>query len=300
MQKPLVTVVTPTYNRSSYLPSLFESLRQQSSKDFEWVVVDDGSTDDTRQVVERFKALAPPFEIEYIYKANGGKHTAVNVGVGYAKGELTLVLDSDDELPSSSIADIAEEWDKAKDGLSLTASHEGKPLGGVCGYISHRNGQIIGHPVMSVTCDEQQLRYLYNVRGDMCEVIRTDVLRKYPFPEIDGERFCPEILVFNRIAAHYDLHVFAKVIYLRDYLDGGLTDNIIRIRMKSPVASIMTYAEMLSYNISYKFKAKAAINYWRFRCCAWRNVEVPRVSLKWVYALPLGWMMHLRDLFIVV
>ena len=129
----------------------------------------------------------------------------------------------------------------------------------------------------------------------MCEVFRTSVLKEYMFPEIDGERFCPEALVWNRIAQKYKLRVFHEVIYYRDYLEGGLTDKIVRIRMKSPIASMMTYAELNGYRIPFLHKMKAAINYWRFRFCASSGVK-PVLSWGYFWTLPLGLLLHINDL----
>lgn len=286
----MVSVITPIYNRASFLPSLFESLNHQTSKEFEWIIVDDGSEDDVRGAVEKFTGEG--FDVKLYQKVNGGKHTAVNMGIHEAKGELTLILDSDDELPKEAIALILDAYQQIR-GKSVYA--------GVCGYMAHRDGQVIGHPIIEVDASEIDLRYKYHVCGDMCEVFKTDVLRKYPFPEIKGERFCPECLVWNRIARKYRLHVFSKVIYLRDYLDGGLTDNIVRIRMNSPVASMMTYAEMLDLDIPWSQKVKAAINYYRFQACLTAkharevNCSIPTVPATWLLMKPLGWLMHWKD-----
>jgi hypothetical protein len=140
------------------------------------------------------------------------------------------------------------------------------------------------------------MRYKYGVKGDMAEVFLTEVLREFPFPEIEGERFCPEMTVWDRIAMKYRLRVFHKVIYYRDYLDGGLTDNIVRVRMKSPVTSMICYSELLDMPIPFVQKLKAAVHYWRFRFCASREKrnEV-KISPFWIIAKPLGWIMHVRE-----
>ena len=128
----------------------------------------------------------------------------------------------------------------------------------------------------------------------MLEVFRTSVMREYPFPEIEGEKFVPETLVWNRIACKYKLRVFHEVVYFRDYIDGGLTDKIIKIRMNSPVASMMTYAELNGYPIPVASKVKAAINYWRFRFCS-NAKEKPKLEWWYCWTMPLGYLMHLRD-----
>lgn len=288
----LITVFTPTYNRAHLLPRLYESLCRQTFRDFEWVVVDDGSTDGTEECVAAMCneqcVMHNSFTIRYFQQANGGKHRAINRGMKAAQGELFLILDSDDSLPETSLEKIAFYYQQIKDNSSF---------GGVCGYMAHHNGTIIGRGNDAPLLDANtlELRYKYHVQGDMCEVFRTPVLKEHPFPEIADERFCPEALVWNRIARKYKLRVFHEVIYFRDYLDGGLSDKIIRIRMESPMASMMTYAEMLGYDIPLKEKAKSAVNYWRFRLCSDAK-DKPQIPWYWHWTMPLGWLMHRRDL----
>ena len=285
----LITVFTPAYNRGSYLPKVHESLCKQTFKDFEWVIVDDGSTDETKELLQTLAEREGTFfPLRYFYQENGGKHRAINHGVREAKGELFLILDSDDTLPPNALERIAYYYQQIKDDPSF---------GGVCGYMAHHNGTVIGKgcdiPVLDTNSIE--LRYKYHVEGDMLEVFRTSVLKEIPFPETKGEKFVPEVLVWNRIACKYKLRVFHEVVYNRDYLDGGLTDKIVKIRMNSPVASMMTYAELNSYDIPFLSKVKAAINYWRFRFCS-DAAEKPRLAWWWNWTAPFGYFMHLNDL----
>lgn len=283
----LITVFTPTYNRGHLLEAIYKSLLVQTLKDFEWVIVDDGSSDNTKEIVNQF-IDEKKIPIIYEYQENHGKHFAVNHGVRLAKGELFLILDSDDELPTNSIEAIKERY--------LEVANEDS-FGGVAGYMSHRNGEIIGKGAEFQTLDTNSIdiRYKYHVSGDMAEVFKTKVLKEFPFPEIEGEKFCPEALLWNRIATKYKLRYFKEVIYFRDYLEGGLTDRIVRIRMQSPMASMLCYQEMTTYAIPPKEKIKAAINYWRFRLCAKKGIEKPKLKWYWNFFMPLGWMIHLRD-----
>lgn len=283
----LITIFTPTYNRANLLTRVYGSLLTQSHCDFEWLIVDDGSIDNTREVVEEiYSKNEAPFAIRYIYKKNGGKHTAVNVGVQEAKGELLFILDSDDYLPSDALKIVAEEYAKVKGDTSI---------GGVAGLDRFADGRIVGNglPCDSIDCNAMDIRYKHHVIGDMKEVFRTEVLKEFPFPEIEGERFCPEQLVWFRIAQKYTLHYFNKPIYIAEYQEGGITSGITRARMKSPIASMMCYEELYGYDVPLKQKVKAAINYWRFAFCA-KKRDVKIKGLGNILA-PIGYLMHLND-----
>lgn len=282
----LITVFTPTYNRVHLLGRLYESLCAQQFTDFEWVIVDDGSTDGTASLVQGFIA-EQRIDIKYLSQRNGGKHRAINHGVSQARGELFFIVDSDDYLPADSLQIIADEYAKC-----------GKGMGGVAGLDATVSGTVIGSglPQDAVECNSMDIRFKHHVTGDMAEVFKTSVMKEFPFPEIDGEKFCPEALVWNRIAHKYPLRYFNKVIYIAEYQADGLTDNIVRVRQQSPVASTTFYAELLLANIPWGQKLKAAINYWRFRLCCKKFSRVPRLPLAWNAAMPLGWLMHLHDL----
>lgn len=291
---PFISILTPTYNRGKLLLPLYNSLKNLTFKDFEWLIVDDGSEDDTEQYALSWIAHNienAKFPIRYIKKSNGGKHTAINRGVREASGELILILDSDDTLPADSLATIAQYYEQCK-GY--------KDCAGVCGLMAHHEGQLIGSGFPKEPMYESALQFRYaekgNVTGDLLEVYKTSVMREFPFPEIENEKFCPESLVWNRIANKYKLFCFNKVIYYRDYLDGGLTSKIVRIRMNSPIASTMTYAEMLDYNISLKWKIRSAINYWRFKYCITnKSLKAPKVKWYWRAFQIIGLIMHLKD-----
>jgi len=283
----LITVFTPTYNRASFLRNIFECLTQQTFYDFEWIVVDDGSTDSTKEVMKKIVTEHHTFPIKYIYKANEGKHVAINVGVRKAEGELFFILDSDDKLPIDSLETVAKFYSQIQNN---------QKFGGVSGIDGLTNGEVLGSGLPSPIIDAStiDIRFKYKVKGDMAEVFRTEVMREFPFPEISGEKFCPEALVWNRIAKKYKLRFFNKIIYLAEYQHDGLTANIIKIRMKSPVGSMMTYSEMLSLDIPLLQKIKASINFWRFSFCS-DKVDRRTIPTKWSWTYPLGLLMHFKD-----
>lgn len=290
MKHPFITILTPTYNRASLLPRLFDSLLRQTNKDFEWIVVDDGSTDDTRKVVANLKEkCGGAFPMGYVYKANGGKHMAINIGAERARGELLFIADSDDLLTDDALETVANSWHDISDDKSFA---------GIAGLdIAMGTREVIGSglPQEHIDCNAIDIRYRHHVTGDMKEVFRTEVLREFPFPEFAGERFCPEQLVWFRMARRYRLRYINKPIYIADYQPDGITAGITRARMRNPSASMLTYAELTECPVPFLVKVKAAINFWRFWHCRTATSVVPRVALRWHWLRPLGWMMHVRD-----
>lgn len=290
MKHPFITILTPTYNRASLLPRLFDSLLRQTNKDFEWIVVDDGSTDDTRKVVANLKEkCGGAFPMGYVYKANGGKHMAINIGAERARGELLFIADSDDLLTDDALETVANSWHDISDDKSFA---------GIAGLdIAMDTREVIGSglPQEHIDCNAIDIRYRHHVTGDMKEVFRTEVLREFPFPEFAGERFCPEQLVWFRMARRYRLRYINKPIYIADYQPDGITAGITKARMRNPSASMLTYAELTECPVPFLVKVKAAINFWRFWHCRTATSVVPRVALRWHWLRPLGWMMHVRD-----
>jgi len=288
MDNTLISVFTPTYNRASLLSRLYDTLILQTYKNFEWIIVDDGSKDNTKEVVNSFVAERK-IDIHFVQQENGGKHRAINTGVSLAKGELFFILDSDDVLPENALELVTETFQPIKHDISFA---------GVSGIDGTFDGCIIGSGLLddSIDCNSVDIRYKYHVTGDMKEVFRTSVMKEFPFPNIEGEKFCPEALVWNRIAQKYKLRYFNKIIYKVEYQPEGLTSNIIKVRMKSPITSMMCYAEMLELNIPFKDKLKAVINYWRFRLCYSGSRNCPSLHGLWNVVAPLGWLMHLNDI----
>lgn len=215
----MITVLTPTYNRGYCLENLYNSLRNQSDKDFEWIVVDDGSTDDTEKKVTIWASDTQDFSIRYFKQKNGGKHRAVNYGVTLAIGDYTFIVDSDDSLTEDCIFKI-KGWIEEIDGDSSFA--------GVSGVRGRNKDSIIGSfPSDKYYIDASNIeRARLGLLGDKAEVYRTNILRLYPFPEFEGERFLPENVVWDEIAHDgYKLRWHRDVIYICEYLEDGLTNN---------------------------------------------------------------------------
>ena len=191
-QRHLFTVLTPTYNRAHTLARVYESLCAQIFQDFEWVVVDDGSTDNTRELVERWCETAF-FPIKYIWQPNQHKKTAFNRGVREARGELVVALDSDDALDPNALDAMATAW---RD-VPAEERHNYIAITGLC---ARPDGGIVGdmfpRDVMDTTVLDMSFRH--HVKGEKFGCMRTEVLRQFPFPE-DVAGFVPESIIWRAI-----------------------------------------------------------------------------------------------------
>lgn len=291
-KKYKITIFTPTFNRVHLLPRLYNSLLNQHTKEFEWVVVDDGSTDLTYEYILNC-IKDDKIDIQYYKQKNSGKHIAINKGVKMAQGELFFIVDSDDFLTKDAISKIIIKYDSIKDNLSFIGVSgrrgidEKKPIG-----TNQKYKDIIASPI--------DFRYKYKIKGDMAEVFKTDILKKNPFPNILNEKFCPESLIWNRVSKNNNILWFSDIIYICEYIEGGLTDNIFEIRKKAPLTTTMYYKELESYNIPLIQKIKANINYWRFSFYLNSSFKDNIIEVNFLFSLlgiPLGFFFHLKDKF---
>lgn len=213
----MITIMTPTYNRAYLLPEVYESLKKQTCFDFEWIIVDDGSSDDTESLVGSWLKEESPFAIVYEKQPNGGKHRAVNRGVGMAKYDYFLILDSDDKLTSDAV-EVIHSWIAQIDGLEGFA--------GVAGLKGSETAAVGGTPKEPYIDATNLERPKYGLMGDKAEIYKTEIMRQYPFPEFPGENFIRENASWDQIAmAGWKLRWFSKVIYLCEYIADGLTQN---------------------------------------------------------------------------
>lgn len=286
----MITVFTPTYNRANLLPRVYKSLLRQTNKNFEWVIVDDGSSDGTEAFINQC-ILENKIAITYYLQVNKGKHYAINKGLSFAKGILFFIVDSDDFLPADALELVINQYEKVKEDHSIAA---------VAGRRMYDSGEIVGSSNFDkLLSNSIDIRYKYDVTGDLVEVFRTDVLKQFQFPEIENEKFCAETLVWNRIAQKYKILFFNKGIYTTEYLPGGLTSNIVKIRMKSPLGAMLCYSELEGYSIPFAQKIKANINFWRFSFNSNKGIREKKGSVNSINSalgFPIGFFMYLNDL----
>lgn len=226
----MVTIFTAVYNRCALIERLYESLERQTDKNFEWIIVDDGSMDYLhKKVIDDWMKEKQEYEIKYIYTRNGGKHRAINLGVKISKAQAFMIVDSDDYLTDDAVSFINKEF------LTIADNEQFAGMSGLKAFYS--NGAIMGgEPNYKGYVDATNLeREKYNLLGDKAEVYKTDILRKYSFPEYDGETFCGEGIVFNHIGFDgYKIRWFTKVLYMAEYMEDGLTNNMLRILRDNP------------------------------------------------------------------
>ena len=250
----MITVLTPTFNREGVLRSLWDSLQKQTVKDFEWLVVDDGSTDGTKNLITQLQEKSD-FPIRYIYKNNGGKHTALNVGIQTICSELTFIVDSDDCVTDDAVESI------------LKIHKKYRSQNNICGYAFLRafpDGKVNGK---KFDVDEKIGSYIdVRVNGDdtgadKAKVFKTHCLKEFPFPEYPNEKFLGEDLVWVRMARKYEMVHINKAIYVGNYLEDGLTNNRRKHNIASPIGCMHRAEEFMESDLRTRYRIKGGLQY---------------------------------------
>ena len=254
MEKTL-TVFTPAYNRAHTIGRTYESLCRQTSKDFEWLVIDDGSTDNTRELVEQWMAHNNGFIIKYVWKENGGLHTGYNKAIELINTELCVCIDSDDWMPDDAVEKILNKWSKEKSDrfagiLGLDFYEDGNPIGGY-----------FPEDVKSLKIIEMSAKYHHH--GDVKVVHRTELMKQVaPMPVFPGEKNFNPIYLFHKIDIHYPLLLLNDNLCFVEYQTDGMSNNMIRQYLNSP----RSFSEIRKLLMSRKdapflLKFKNAVHY---------------------------------------
>lgn len=224
-----ITVFTPTFNRRERLKRLKKSLDEQTDQKFVWMIVDDGSQDNTSTDVREYINTAN-YEIQYFYQENSGKHVAHNYAVEHCETDLFYCVDSDDQLPPSTIADIKEIWTMTKDKNNIS---------GIIGLKAYFDYKVIGseYPKNISRASLGELYNKYGKTGDTALIWRTEVIRKYPFKVFEKERFLRENTAYDLIDKEYNLLVTNKILYLVEYCEDGLTRNATQLELENPLGA---------------------------------------------------------------
>lgn len=282
-----LTIFTATYNRANLLPRLYKSLCNQTCKEFEWVVVDDGSTDDTHKVIEQF-IEQQIIDIQYFLQPNGGKCRAINSGVKMAEGYLFMIVDSDDMLYDENVVQKVVSY--------MSTLELDNHCCGIIGNKTNLDRTIIGNgskPIDGTSFIE--LREKYRLWGDKEEVVKTSIMQKYPFPEFEGENFMPEAVVWNRISKKYRVNYTAEPYVSCEYQTDGLTAQVLQCRRKNPQAFMLYYSEYCaSQGVRWANKLKRSTAYW---ATYFKSNNCPKegryfMIRNWWCALPFGFLLH--------
>lgn len=247
MQNILLTVFTPTYNRVKLLERLYNSLKIQSSFNFKWLVVDDGSTDGTEEYIKNLKRSEKKFKIEYIYKENGGLHTGYNTAIENTDTELIMCIDSDDWLPNNSIKTIERIWNNIDHNKYI----------GILGLDCYSNGNYIidKFPEKIHELYQYELLTKYNIKGDKKEIFQTNILKKvYPQPTYNNEKnFNPQYMLYK--ADNYGkMYCINECLCYVEYQNEGMTNSIYKQYYNSP----RSFAEIRKLYMTFP---KASLNF---------------------------------------
>lgn len=281
--EPILTVFTPAYNRAHTLPRTYESLCRQSRRDFIWLIVDDGSTDNTAELVRTWQSRDNGFEIRYIYKENGGMHTAHNAAYANIHTELNTCIDSDDMLAEGAVEKILNKWAEVRD--------EG--YAGLAGLDADFDGRIIGKGFPEgVTETTLSGYYAAGGAGDKKLVYRTDVINAYPeYPVFEGEKYVSLAYKYLLIDQDYKLAVLDEVLCNVEYQSDGSSCNMLRQYLKNPKGFAFWRTVKMRYPESRKRLVLDCIHYCSSSQLA-RNrhyiAESPRPLLT-VFCTPAGW-----------
>ncbi|ODS13135.1 glycosyltransferase family A protein [Pseudoalteromonas tetraodonis] len=289
---PYFTVFTPTYNRAHTLTGVYESLCNQTFTNFEWLIIDDGSDDQTELLVQGWQKQGE-INIRYFRQINQGKHVAHNVAVDMAKGVLFLVFDSDDRCIPEALETFKQYWDD----IPCEKKDEYSTISALC---MNSDGKIFGEEYPESINDIYSMKKQIALRshGDKWGVNTTKSMREYKFPVFPGEKFIPEGIVWNWLSSKYATRFINKPLKIVEYLEDGLTGSSTCIRINSPKGTTLVYQELLHLPIGIVNKLRSAINFVRFSFHGKLFNKLVKMLFTnyWVFlALPAGAMFYIYD-----
>jgi glycosyltransferase involved in cell wall biosynthesis len=253
-----IVVLTPTYNRANTLPKLYNSLIKQENYNFNWLIIDDGSTDGTKQLIEEFKN-EKIINIHYIYQTNGGKARALNTGFSKcAVNTLIMVIDSDDYLIPSAITTVLEYNNKYENI---------KEVGGLFFHYNTPDGKLLNFNSSQITKDEILTRYEYNKKykqNDGCICYFGKAIKKYRYPEYDGENYVGPTVIQLEMADEFEFVFSPNVVGVAEYLDGGISKSGRSLRLKNPMGMLHYCSLMISPKTSRLTQLKYSISIWPY------------------------------------
>jgi len=291
------TIFVPTFNRAHTLPRAFRSIEQQTFRDFEVLIIDDGSNDGTNALVETWRAKVD-FPVVYHWQPNQGKSAAHNAALSHLRGELTVMLDSDDMLVPEALERLHYHWQQ------IPASQRSHYAGveGLCAHMDDHRIAGDRFPQDVFDSDYIEMRRRYGVRGDKKNCVRSDLLRLYPYPRFEGERHIRPSLLWERLSLRYKFRYINEVIELIEYQEGGLSHDRFGLRMCNPQGFRYYYKEesnVLGKNDELSRRFDHHVKYVRYSLhCGIGLVQQARdidSPVLWLVALPMGTLTWLRD-----
>ena len=293
-QSVQVTVFTATFNRRHTLERTYRSLQKQTFKDFEWLIIDDGSTDNTDTLVAEWLKEENPFPIIYHRKPNGGLHTAHNEAISLARGEYFTTLDSDDWYDPEALMLLTNQWNSLPAYKKLEISN----IEGLC---RHADGTLIGalYPTDVYESDNFSIRK-HKWPMDTLGMYRLEVLREFPFPEGYEGCFVESALVWHRIADKYKTLFLNKTVGYKEYLPGGITKRSMTAKFRQSAAQVLYHREfsrIKSAGIIERLKSR--INVFRYsyhnKLSISQQLHEEPFILPGVFFAMLGYLIYVKD-----
>lgn len=246
-----ITVFTPTYNRGHLLDRLYTSLLKQTNTQFKWLIIDDGSIDDTRDIVSKWINEAK-IEIKYCYKENGGLHTGYNKAIELMDTELSICIDSDDWLTDNAIETVLDYWDQNKS----------DDVAGIIGLDVDKNGQVIGDCLPKVKTINPVLLLANRCRGDKKYVVRNDIYKQVaPMPVFNGEKnFNPHYMIM-KMSKKYKFLILNKPLCVVDYQEDGMSANLYQQYLNSPNSFAELRRSIMELDTPFFYLFKTTIHY---------------------------------------
>lgn len=247
-----LTVITTTYNRDYCLHQVYDSLVRQNCQDFIWLIIDDGSKDKTKELVDSWIA-ENKIEIEYFYKENGGMHTARNLAYEKVHTEINVIIDSDDWMADGAVEKIIDFWNENKR----------EDVAGIVSLDASPKGEIIGANIPEWLKEAKygEIWGKYNLKGDKKLVYRSDLTKMYPYPEYEGEKFFPPSYKFYYLDLDYTLLIMNEITCIVDYNDDSMTRDKFAQYKNSPRSFAYYRNEMAKISKSPKFIIQQMVHY---------------------------------------